>query len=754
MSQRNSVIQELTHDLFSPKLVPALAQGAVIGVLLIIIEVSFAGMIYAGPLAPVATRAAGLTIFGAMVMCLWAGLFSPFAGIIAPPQDTPVAVLSATALALYAAMPDAPVDTLFATVTVTLMLSAVVTGASFCLIGKFKLANLIRFLPFPVVGGFLAGSGAALIRGSFGVMTDMPLTLENAQTFLTPGVMAFWVPGVVFAGALFFLMTTKPHYLLLPGALLAGLVLFFAALFLTGTSTQEARSAGWLLGALPQGRLWPAFTFSQLAKLDLPRVLSCLPDIFTVAFLSVVGMLLNLNGIELGTRSDIDMNRELLTEGTGNLLAGLGGAFAGYNTLSLSLLGPKTGTTSRLIPLVAAAICGVALFFGAQAMALFPKCLLGGLLFLLGLFFLDDWVFSGWKKLTPIDFSIVLLIVAAIVWFGFLEGVGLGLGMSILIFIVRFSRVSIISATHSGSDLHSTRKRSIPEQAILRREGHGVRIFDLSGYLFFGSAGSLGQAIAEALSGKSAPPRQLIINLGTITGFDVSAVNTLQRIAQQIQAKKAALVLAGAPSRMAGLLRNNTSPDVMANIHFAPSLDKALEHCEEALLTAEKARLSGSKEQAAASRQALFQDTADALESHLEALARFEALAETLAPFGKTLTLPQGEALFKEQEDPKGVFLLLWGSVSESREANGQATRVRTLEQGHVLGIPAALSPWQATTSARVDRDATLLFLNRAALATLETQAPELALSTTRLLLRQACREQLEETNKPGFAAI
>lgn len=149
----------------------------------------------------------------------------------------------------------------------------------------------------------------------------------------------------------------------------------------------QARSGGWLLGSLPRGGLWPAFTLNNLAQVDFLTLLSRLPDILTVALLSVVGMLLNLNGIELGVRRDLDMNRELMVEGTGNLLAGLGGGFAGYNTLSLSLLGPKTGTTTRLIPLTAALFCGATLFFGAEAMTFFPKFLLGGLVLLIGLFF-------------------------------------------------------------------------------------------------------------------------------------------------------------------------------------------------------------------------------------------------------------------------------------------------------------------------------------------------------------------------------
>jgi SulP family sulfate permease len=452
-------------------------------------------------------------------------------------------------------------------------------------------------------------------------------------------------------------------------------------------------------------------------------------------------MLLNLNGIELGVRRDLDMNRELMVEGTGNLLAGLGGGFAGYNTLSLSLLGPKTGTTTRLIPLTAALVCGATLFLGAEAMTFFPKFLLGGMVFLVGLFFLDDWVFSGWKKFSPMDFSIVLLIVGTIVWFGFLQGVGLGLGLAIFIFIIRISRIPVIAGIYTGNELHSTRTRSIPDQSILRRHGSRTRIFTLTGYIFFGSAGSLGTSVSNCLKEKTTPS-YLVLDLSAVTGFDASAVNTIHRTAQRVQASNAQLILAGAPGRLAELLRSNTDPEVMADIHFSANLDEALEHCENALLVREQTRWNSQKEHAEISRRALFEDTAEAMESHLASLMQFEELADRLAPFGSMKKYRAGETIIEQGQDPEGIFLLLWGTVSEFLEASPQRTRIRTLNQGSILGIPAVLASWALPSSLEADRDSTLLFLHRDAYRTLEKSHQELDQALTRLLLEHACNRQ------------
>lgn len=326
-------------------------------------------------------------------------------------------------------------------------------------------------------------------------------------------------------------------------------------------------------------------------------------------------------------------------------------------------------------------------------------------------------------------------------WFGFLQGVGLGLGLAILIFIVRISRTPVISGVHSGEDLHSTRKRSIPDQAILRQHGREIRIFTLTGYLFFGSAGTLGETLGNTLTDKN-PPTYMILDLSSINGFDVSAVNSIQRSAQRTQAQNIQLVLVGASPHLITLLGNNTEAEVMADIHFASDIDEALDYCEEAILLCEQTRRNEQTAHAADARRTLFDDTAEAMESHLTNLMYFEDVADKLVPFGATRKYSAGEIILKQGQDPEGSFFLLWGCVSEFRETPEQKIRIRTLDHGNILVIPAALDRWTAPATIAAERDSTLLFLHRDTYRDLTNSHPELAQTVTRLLLEHACRQQ------------
>lgn len=720
--------KELLQDIFSQKFLPGLIQGLIVGAILVIVEVSFASIIFSGPLASFATPAAGMCIFGAGALSLATGLFSPFSNMVSLPQDTPVAILSVAAVAIVAALPSAPAEVMFATVSATIMTSAFITALFFWLIGKFKLSNFARFLPFPVIGGFLAGSGAMLLLGSFGVMTDTALTAATFSHFLTLEMFIHWAPGVFFALAVFFLMRIKPHFLVLPVSILAGGIIFFLIVLVSGDSIAEIRAQGWLPALMPAGQLWPAFTAETAGKVDWQVLITQIPNILTVALLSLVGMILNINGIELGVHQDIDLDHELEVEAAGNLVAGLGGGFAGYSTLSLSMLGPRSNTITRIIPVTAALVCLAVLFFGGEALVLIPKPLLGGLLFLLGFFFLEEWLFSGWKRLTPTDYLIVLVIVLTIVNQGFLQGIGLGFALTVVIFIVRFTRIPVILSQETLTTLHSTRQRSIPDQILLARKGQSCIVLKLSGYLFFGSTYFVGKRVKELLEGENRP-EHIILDLSKIQGFDISAMITFQRIAQQARAKGVTVALVSASNRLLELIRRNSSPEVMKQLSAFSDLDDALESQENQLLAKHLQILTGKTTDGITAREDLFDAAVDDLDAQLLEQERFEGILAGMAPYLTEKTFSPGEILVAEGEEPEGIIFVLLGSVAlVMTDDTGKERRLSVLRPGGVIAPAAAWGSYRSPYTARAEHQGIVAIIPATAIAKMEEEAPATAM--------------------------
>ena len=106
------------------------------------------------------------------------------------------------------------------TIVAAIMVSSVLTGVFLFILGSFQIGNLIRFVPYPVLGGYFAGAGFLLVKGSFSLMTGIALKPEHIQFFLENNNLILWIPGIIFAILLFVLERRYKHFLLMPVLLL------------------------------------------------------------------------------------------------------------------------------------------------------------------------------------------------------------------------------------------------------------------------------------------------------------------------------------------------------------------------------------------------------------------------------------------------------------------------------------------------------------------------------------------------------
>ncbi len=721
--------KELLSDLRSPQLIAAMIQGLIIGILFVIVEISFANIIFSGELSHLATRAAGLCIFGTGVFCLTTCFFSSYRTLVSGPADIPVPILSLTAAAIAASLPTASSEIIFVTVVAAMVSSAFLSALFFWLIGNFRVSNFARFLPYPVIGGFLAGGGVLMMLGSFGVMTDRALSYDAMSALMTMEKFIHWGPGIFFASCVFGILRLKSHFLILPMAILAGILLFFLITFSLGIPLDQLRNEEWLPAQLPAGQLWPGVTLATTQLINWPVLLTQLPNILTICLLSLIGMILNINGIELGSRQDIDLDRELKVEAFGNLFSGLGGGFSGYATLSMSLLGPRSGTNSRIIPLTTALVCLFIVFAGAEILNFIPKPLLGGLIFLMGLFFVDEWIFNAWKRLTLTDFLIVVSIVLTIINQGLLVGVGLGLILTTVIFLVRFTRIPVIQRTETLVTRHSMQQRSIPDRVLLDRTGHECILLTLSGYLFFGSTYFIGTKVKELLE-QETPLNSLILDLTLIQGFDVSAINTLQRIAQQSMLRNVRIVLASPPDGLMTQIERNASAKELQQLIPFPHLDEALESSEEHLLSGYRDVHNNNSTDSLDAINNLFDAAVNDLDAHLQEQERFELLLEKMEQYLEHRTLADKGILFQQGQTQQSLVFILWGTVSlMMTEDGGIRRKLASMGAGKIIASKAAWGPWVADYTAQAEHQAMIATISNEAIQAMEKEVPEVALA-------------------------
>jgi len=716
-----SLFSELMEDMASRKLFPALSTGLVSGILFTVIMVSLAAMIYSGDLSPMASRGAGLALTGGFLLCLAAALASSFKGMISFPQDAPAAILSTTAVAIAAASGgEASMETKFMTVAAVLALSSFLTGAAFIVIGRFRLANLLRFMPYPVVGGFLAGSGLLISMGGIEVMCGLTISFNALPQLAALDMILKWLPGVTYAVSLFLIMLRWSHFLILPGSLIVSIPLFYVAFAFSGMSIEAARTAGFLVSGVPADGLWPAFTLKDLSWIDWTLVWHQVPAMLAVALVTMVGMLLNTSGIEIASGEEIDMNGEFAVVGAANCLAGLGGCFPGYSSISLSLLGLKTGAVSRLTGLVTALVVAGVLFVGGGLLEYFPQALLGAMLMLLGISLIYDWIVAGRRRLPLPDYLIVIAIFLVIAVFGFMEGVAFGLVTTVVLFVIRFSRVPVIGEEFTACDRRSVRRRSVPDRKVLSEEGERIRGYRLAGYLFFGSAAALVESLKKTFEAKPRPDF-ILLDFARVSGFDISAVNNFHRFALNALAAGTAIVATAAPERLTEALKRNLPDAALQNIAFFPNLDYGLERCEDRLI--DRTLRSGKEETGA--REALFTRSVDEVMAHLEEQERFENLVDSINPWLEQLEHAAGTDILNKGEPAAGLYLLTQGTATQFDPDTG--IRMRDLMPGSVIAATAAFGSYTASSTVRADCDCKTALLSFEARSLLEREEPGLA---------------------------
>ena len=716
---------ESNRRLLRPEqLLPSLTAGVVIGILAVVYAISFAALIFSGDLARFVVGGIGLTLFGTFIMGLVTTLLASFAGLIPIAQDVPAAILGVVAAAVAASMPaSATADEILATVLAAMILTTILSGGIFFGMGWFKLGRLVRFMPYPVIGGFLAGTGWLIASGAIGIMTDTPLTLAALPALVQPQMLIKWLPGLLLAGLLLVALRRYNHFLLMPGLLLAAVGLFYLMLFLSGTSIDAARNQGWLFEAVAGGTLWRPQALAVLGHTQWPLLLGQAGNVGIVILVSLIAALLNMSGIALAAGRDIDLDRELQVTGLANLLAGLGGSSPGYPALSLSVLGQRLGGDGRLTGVFATGLCGVTLFFGAALITLFPKLVLGGVLLYLGLSLLVEWVYEAWFKLSTAEYALVVVILIIITVFGFLAGVAVGLIVAVGLFVVSYSRVNVVKQAVSGSDYRSNVMRSSQHDQILQRHGDRLYILKLQGFIFFGTAHSLLDPIRQRLERPDLPRLHFVLlDFRLVTGLDSSAALIFTKLKQLAQTHNLVLVFTHLAGSMQQELAKEvfTTPDEILWRLF-PDLDHGLEWCETELIQYTETRaLPGPPAHSATEMSRLLADNGQALLTYLE---RREVAT--------------GQTLIRQGEPSNGLYFIATGRVTVWLAGDdGSQLRLRTMASGAVVGEVGWYLGQPASASVVADEAGAVYYLSATNLKRMEQKTPDLAIKFHTFIVR------------------
>ena len=706
-----------------------LTVGLVSGVGVLIGEIALATLVFSGDLAPYLSQGIGLVLIGILAGCIAIALYSGFLGAVSAPAVPTMLMLGVIGGSLAATG-----EQLFPTMVAVIVICSLATAACALLISRLRLAHLVRFVPYPVSSGFVAGTGGIACMLSLSLMGIRPET-EALATLFEPLVVANWSIGIAYGFGLYFATQRWNNFMLMPLSFIlmaAACHLGLAALGVTGA---EAEASGFLFASLSDASLWPPVTLDDAAKVDWIAVAKQIPNILTLVLVTLLCVVMYVGGLEVASNRELDWNREFGAVGLAGAAASLGGGPPCCPVVPTSLRSIMLGVDQRSTGVVAALVMGSPLLFGDTVLKLVPVPLMGGALLFTGIALLDQWLLKARKRLPRTDYAIILVVFATIMTFGFFEGVALGVVITIAVLVFRMGREGVVESTFTARDAHSNQSRTVPERAMLRTEGNRVHGYRLRGHLFFGGGYPLADRLKASL--KNDPkPLCILLDFTAVSGFDVSTVNAMCRFMLAARAAGTQVVLGGAPERLAAELRRNLPPPVFGNLEFATDGERALKHCEDRVIEAYQAETAASH-----SKSSLLEVVGEELEQHLQGRITFEDLLDRLGGWFETREYDAGETLLAIDQPAERLQLIIRGRASLH---DAQGTRHRQIGPGEPVVPLLPFNSPPSTSAVVADDPCVCAVLTTTGLQLLEESDRRLALDLYRHLLSSGPKISLE----------
>ncbi len=736
-NERRQRIGHILREFHPVRLLRSLFTGIIIGCLVIIIEISYAALIFSGDLAVYMPRGVGLTLFGACLLGLMLALKSSFHCVIAIPHSSAAVMLTLLTTAIVKNMSaTADLKETFFTIVAAIVLTSLCAGMMFFAVGWFRLSHLIRFIPHPIIGGVLAGIGWLLVKGALYVMTDVSSGTSLSLSLFKVEELVKWLPGLIFAMVLIVVLRRFKHFLIMPVMVLIAIGVFYLLLWATQISFSEIRAQGWLLGTLPERAFWnPFILLSTPVQARWSFIFQQIGNIGTMLMISLISALINVSKLELVAQQDIDANRELQKLGAANVLAGLGGSPIGFHSLNLTTFVYEMGGHSRLAGVFSAGLCGIAALWGASLLSFLPRPVFGGLLLYWGLNFLVEWIYDAWFILSRIDYVLVLVILFFIGAFGFLAGVFAGILFTLGLFVVSYSRINVVKNVLSGVTYQSNVDRLLSQQKLLQQTGEQIFILKLQGFIFFGTADNLLiQVRQRADNPKLLPLRFVVLDFRLVRGIDSSALDSFSKMRQFTRSQNIVLVLTHlSPAMQHHLKQKKTVAEDERFYRIFPDLDHAVEWCENQVLIAENVPLTEEIRLLAEQLRAVFPEPA-----YVEKLMNYFERKEIIA----------GYYLMRQGEPPTGLYIIESGQMTVQLEpADGKVVRLRTMGAGSIVGELGLYLGHRASASVLTTQRSSIYRLSTEALRQMEETDPEIAAVFHKFIVC-LLGERLTNTNK------
>ena len=390
-------------------------------------------------------------LVGATLLGFFAALFGGTHSQISGPTG-PMTVVTATLVAGAFTSSGGNISE----VMLSMAMAAIFCGLFQILFGLIKIGKYVRYIPYPVLSGFMSGIGVIIIlqqlypllgQSGNGSMLNLLAGLPAAvgHTSLTALLLGLGTVAIIY---LFPLLTKK-----VPSTLVALLVMTVVSLFINMDGVPT-------IGRIPSGLPMPFFAKEgvSLAGINWGTVLvaAIIPGL-TLAGLGSIDTLLTSVVADNITKTKHNSNRELIGQGIGNAVAGLFCGLPGAGATMRTVVNVKSGGRTQLSGMFHAVVLLAVLLGLGSVVQYVPLSVLAGILITVGWGIIDFKGFKDLLKIPRADAVVLIVVFLVTVFVDLLTAVGIGMVIACVLFMKRASDLvegGYSASTMTDSDLH------------------------------------------------------------------------------------------------------------------------------------------------------------------------------------------------------------------------------------------------------------------------------------------------------------
>lgn len=449
-----------------------------------------------------------------------------------------------------------------------LFIATILAGIMLILMGVFKFGSLIKFIPYTITTGFTAGIAVTIFIGQIKDFLGLtyadgikPIeTLEKIEANISAIGTFSWqalVVGVVCLAILIFYPKVEKK---IPPSLIAVIVGALMVAFIPGFD-EGVYTIGDLY-TIPSGL--PQIDFSGM-DFSLEKISAVLPDAFTIAILAAIESLLSCVVADSMVNSRHNSNAELVAQGVGNIASVLFGGIPATGAIARTAANVKNGGRTPIAGMVHSVVLLLVLLFLMPYAGLIPMPAIAAILFMVA------YNMSEWRKFVRIaktapksDILVMVMTFGLTVIFDLVIAIEVGMVLAALLFMKRMSQQTAVAGWKYADPENEG------ESLDLKVVPKHVRVYEISGPLFFGSADKIAEITLKDYTSC------LILRMQGVTALDATAMNALDDVYAKCKENGVRLLLSHVNPQPLQVMRKSGFYDAVGGENFCDHIDDAL----------------------------------------------------------------------------------------------------------------------------------------------------------------------------------